>query len=65
MNGDLATYLDHTFACTWLDGEAYVADDESVEVGWFAPDALPHLVDRHLERIAAATSDELVTRFRS
>jgi 8-oxo-dGTP pyrophosphatase MutT (NUDIX family) len=65
VNGDQATYLDHTFACTWLDGEAHVADDESVEVGWFAPDALPDLVDRHLERIAAATSDEVATRFRA
>jgi ADP-ribose pyrophosphatase YjhB (NUDIX family) len=63
VNGDLATYLDHTFACTWLSGQAHVADDESLEVGWFPPDALPDLVDRHLERIAAATSDELVTRF--
>ena len=65
VNGDLATYLDHTFACTWLEGEAHVADEESVEVGWFAPDALPNLVDRHLERIEAATSNELLTRFRA
>ena len=28
-NGDLATYLDLTFSCTWLDGDAHVADDES------------------------------------
>jgi 8-oxo-dGTP pyrophosphatase MutT (NUDIX family) len=64
-NGDLAAYLDHTFACTWLAGDAHVADDESVDVGWFALDALPDVGNRHLERIAAATSDEVATRFRT
>lgn len=29
VNGDLATYLDLTFACTRVSGEAHVADDES------------------------------------
>ena len=32
VNGDRAIYLDHAFACTWLEGEAEVGDDESVEV---------------------------------
>ena len=27
-NGDLAYYLDHTAACTWLDGDTYPADDD-------------------------------------
>jgi 8-oxo-dGTP pyrophosphatase MutT (NUDIX family) len=27
VNGDLATYLDHTFSCTYLAGDAHVADD--------------------------------------
>ena len=40
-NGDRAQYLDVTFACRFVSGEAHVADDESTEVGWFAPDALP------------------------
>ena len=34
-NGDRAAYLDLTFACTWLEGEAHVADDESSDVRWF------------------------------
>ena len=34
-NGDRATYLDLTFACTWLEGEAHVADDESSDVRWW------------------------------
>ena len=31
-NGDLGVYLDLTFACTWVSGEARVADDENVDV---------------------------------
>ena len=34
-NGDRAVYMDLTFSCTWRSGEAYVADDESADVGWF------------------------------
>lgn len=40
-NGDNAQYLDLCFWCRAVGGEAHVADDESTEVGWFAPDALP------------------------
>ncbi len=40
-NGERAQYLDLTFLCRATGGEAHVADDESTEVGWFAPDALP------------------------
>jgi len=40
-NGDVAQYLDLTFWCRYLDGEAQVSDDESTEVAWFSLDALP------------------------
>ena len=40
-NGDHAQYLDLCFTCRPTGGEAHVADDESLEVGWFALDALP------------------------
>lgn len=40
-NGDLGQYLDLCFWCRAVGGDAYAADDESTEVGWFAPDALP------------------------
>ena len=40
-NGDAAQYLDLTFWCRHLEGEAHVADDEATAVGWFALDALP------------------------
>jgi len=63
-NGDLAAYLDHTFSCTWLSGDAYVADDESIDVRWFRLENLPDISERHRERIEAATSSEAAARFR-
>ena len=62
-NGDRAVFLDHTFACTWLGGDAHVADDESTEVGWFRRDRLPEMQPLFLERIEVACSDETRTRF--
>jgi 8-oxo-dGTP pyrophosphatase MutT (NUDIX family) len=62
-NGDLAIYLDLTFACTWLSGEAHVADDESSDVAWVRPDALPEMAHDMAERIDAALSDEQAARF--
>jgi ADP-ribose pyrophosphatase YjhB (NUDIX family) len=63
-NGDTARYLDLTFACTWLGGEAHVADDESVDVRWWPIDGLPELSAVLRERIDAALSDEVAARFR-
>ena len=40
-NGDVAQYLDVCFWCRPVGGEAHVADDESLAVGWFAADDLP------------------------
>jgi len=40
-NGDIAQYVDLTFRCRAVGGEAAVGDDESLEVGWFDLDALP------------------------
>lgn len=44
-NGDLSQYVDLCFVCRPLDAAeaaaAHVADDESLAVGWFAPDGLP------------------------
>ena len=64
-NGDRAVYLDHTFACTWLGGDAHVADDESTEVGWFRRDRLPEMQPLLVERIEVACSEETRTRFRA
>jgi ADP-ribose pyrophosphatase YjhB (NUDIX family) len=62
-NGDRAVYLDHSFACSWVDGEPHVADDESTEVRWFRFDALPPTKRELVERIEAALADEPRTRF--
>ncbi|RYC13242.1 DUF429 domain-containing protein [Nocardioides zhouii] len=62
-NGDRAAYLDLTFACTWLEGDAHVADDESSEVRWWPLASLPPMTDLMLGRIEAATSDECEARF--
>jgi ADP-ribose pyrophosphatase YjhB (NUDIX family) len=64
-NGDQATYLDHTFACTYLEGEAYVADDESHEVIWAPADGLPPMRDELRARVEAALTQETATRFES
>jgi predicted RNase H-like nuclease/ADP-ribose pyrophosphatase YjhB (NUDIX family) len=62
-NGDRATYLDLTFACTWLEGEAYVADDESSDVRWWPLAGLPTMSEVMLARIEAAVADEREARF--
>ena len=62
-NGDRATYLDLTFACTWIDGDAHVADDESRDVRWWPLSALPPMSDIMTARIDAATSGEEGARF--
>ena len=62
-NGDLASYLDLTFACTYVSGEAHVADDESVDVRWFPRDAMPEMSPKMQRRIADALSGEQAARF--
>jgi ADP-ribose pyrophosphatase YjhB (NUDIX family) len=62
-NGDLAVYLDLTFACSWVEGEAHVGDDESVDVRWWPVDGLPPMHPVLRERIAAARSGEERARF--
>jgi 8-oxo-dGTP pyrophosphatase MutT (NUDIX family) len=57
-NGDRVQYLDLTFACRYVRGEACVCDDENLEVRWFAACALPEL-DRHNRiRVDRARSGE-------
>jgi ADP-ribose pyrophosphatase YjhB (NUDIX family) len=63
VNGDRAAYLDQCFACTWVSGEARVADDESREVRWWPVDDLPPMRPVLRERIEAALSDEQAARF--
>lgn len=62
-NGDLGIYLDLTFACTWVSGEARVADDENTDMRWWPLDALPEMSPFLVARIQAGLSGETTTRF--
>ncbi|MFF4209533.1 NUDIX domain-containing protein [Streptomyces sp. NPDC001796] len=56
-NGDTCQYMDITFRCRAVGGEARVNDDESLEVGWFPVDSLPELNEYGLLRIKQALSE--------
>ncbi|MEZ7005082.1 NUDIX domain-containing protein [Streptomyces sp. AD55] len=56
-NGDVCQFMDLTFRCRAVGGEARVNDDESLEVGWFAVDALPDLQEFGRVRIKHALSE--------
>ncbi|MFF1678143.1 NUDIX domain-containing protein [Streptomyces sp. NPDC058256] len=56
-NGDICQYMDITFRCRAVGGEACVNDDESLDVGWFEVDALPELNEFCQLRIKQALSD--------
>ncbi|MFF6783293.1 NUDIX domain-containing protein [Streptomyces sp. NPDC012510] len=56
-NGDICQYMDTTFHCRAVGGEARVNDDESLDVGWFSLDALPDLSEFALFRIKQTLSD--------
>ncbi|MDX2605408.1 NUDIX domain-containing protein [Streptomyces caniscabiei] len=58
-NGDVCQYMDITFHCRAVGGEARVNDDESLDVGWFSLDALPDLSEFALFRIKQAMSDSV------
>jgi len=64
-NGDVATYLDHTFACSYLAGEPHVADDESTEVRWCPLDDLPPMSASVRARVECVLAADPVTRFTS
>jgi len=55
-NGDRCEYVDITFRCRAVGGEARVNDDESLAVGWFALDDLPPIGDLVRHRIECALS---------
>lgn len=55
-NGDRAQYLDLCFTATHVSGHARVNDDESLEVGWFALDDLPVMMERSRVRLERAVA---------
>ncbi|MFF5638391.1 NUDIX domain-containing protein [Streptomyces sp. NPDC012825] len=57
-NGDQCQFMDVTFRCRAVGGEARVNDDESTEVGWFEVDDLPEMKRFSHMRIEKALADE-------
>lgn len=62
-NGDRARYLDLCFSCRHVGGDPHVADEESIDVGWFPIDDLPEMQSIFRDRIAWARRDRAPTRF--
>lgn len=57
-NGDICQYMDVSFRCRAVGGEARVNDEESTEVRWFEVDALPEMKRFSYLRIEKALADE-------
>ncbi|MBQ1444279.1 MAG: NUDIX domain-containing protein [Renibacterium sp.] len=57
-NGDVCTFLNQSFRCRYLSGEARVNDDESSDVRWFALDDLPELNAAHLRAVQLAQAPD-------
>ncbi|MET4619717.1 ADP-ribose pyrophosphatase YjhB (NUDIX family) [Arthrobacter sp. 2762] len=57
-NGDICDFLDITFRCRYVSGDAQVNDDESIAVGWFGLDELPDMSEGNLQAIRLATEPE-------
>jgi ADP-ribose pyrophosphatase YjhB (NUDIX family) len=62
-NGDRVQYLSVTFLLRRVSGDARVADDENLEVGWFAIDERPELPDREETRLAHALAGPAPTYY--
>lgn len=62
-NGDQAYWLDVTFGCHPVGGQARVNDDECIDVGWFGLDELPDMPARHKQAIRDALSPSEAARF--
>ncbi|MFE0703825.1 NUDIX domain-containing protein [Streptomyces sp. NPDC058872] len=57
-NGDTCQYVDVSFRCRAVGGEARVNDEESTEVGWFDVNELPEMKRFSYFRIEKALADE-------
>jgi 8-oxo-dGTP pyrophosphatase MutT (NUDIX family) len=53
-NGDRTEFVDITFRCRAIGGEARVNDDESLAVGWFTLDDLPPISELNRRRLECA-----------
>lgn len=63
-NGDRVQFIAMCFRCSYVAGDAVVADEESTAVAWFATDELPDELDAiQLRRIECALADQQITVF--
>ncbi|WP_421083568.1 NUDIX hydrolase [Rothia nasimurium] len=63
-NGDRCQFLDHTFYCRYVSGQARVNDEESSQVAWVPVADLPdYCSNRMLDRIEAALNWKDGARF--
>ena len=60
-NGDVTQYVTHLFRCRPVGGTAHVADDESLAVGWFAPDELPEPITSAVAHARALAAEQART----
>ncbi len=56
-NGDRVQFLDLAFRCRPVGGAPDASGDESLDVRWFPPKALPDMPQRILDRIGYAHED--------
>jgi 8-oxo-dGTP diphosphatase len=63
-NGDESIYVDITFVCRPTAGEPHVGDDESLDIRYFAPGALPAMRPIHYDRIGHALRNDPRAYFR-
>ncbi|MBB2942117.1 8-oxo-dGTP pyrophosphatase MutT (NUDIX family) [Actinoplanes lutulentus] len=56
-NGDQVYWFETVFACIAVGGDARVNDDESLQVAWFEPGAVPVLNERQTRYLAMARDD--------
>jgi 8-oxo-dGTP diphosphatase len=62
-NGDQCHYVGISFLCRITGGNLHIADDESLELRFFAADELPDLRPDQLERVKYALSGNLIPFF--
>jgi len=62
-NGDKVQYVGPVFLCNVTGGELTVADDESLDLRYFAMNELPDLRPDHLSRIEHALADRPAAYF--
>jgi 8-oxo-dGTP pyrophosphatase MutT (NUDIX family) len=56
-NGDQVHWFEVVLACRAISGEARVNDDESFDVAWFEPDAMPELNERQTRYLKLARDE--------